>query len=99
MYSEGGGNITFIKGIGLGSTKLGQAKSKGLLTIYDRGYSVELAANGGKSTVTSSYIESCQEKPKVNCAKCQYPNNYPIENLPPVPNVSINEMIRMVPYY
>ncbi|OSI07837.1 hypothetical protein BWD10_11950 [Neisseria zoodegmatis] len=99
LYSEGSGNITFIKGIGLGSTKLGQAESKGLLTIYDRGYSVGLAANGGKSTVTSSYIESCQEKPKVNCGKCQYPNNYPIENLPPAPNVSINEMIRMVPYY
>ena len=33
VYSDGNANITFIKGIGLGSTQLGQAESKGLLTI------------------------------------------------------------------
>ena len=97
VYTEGSANLTFIKGIGFGSTTLGRAESKGVFTIYDRGYSVGLGANGGKSTVTSSSIEPCTEPSKVSCGKCQYPN-YPIKNLPP-PNVSINEMIGRIPHY
>ncbi len=97
VYTEGSANLTFIKGIGFGSTTLGRAESKDVFTIYDRGYSVELGANGGKSTVTSSSIEPCTEPSKVSCGKCQYPN-YPIKNLPP-PNVSINEMIGRIPHY
>ena len=98
VYSEGNANVTFIKGIGLGSTQLGQAESKGLFTIYDRGYSYGLAANGGKSTVTSSFIEPCTELPKVNCGKCQYPSN-PIKNPPYVPSMTIDEAIGRIPHY
>lgn len=98
VYSEGNANVTFIKGIGLGSTQLGQAESKGLFTIYDRGYSYGLAANGGKSTVTSSFIEPCTELPKANCGKCQYPSN-PIKNLPYVPSMTIDEAIGRISYY
>lgn len=99
LYTEGSGNITFIKGIGLGSVQLGQAESKGLLTIYDRGYSIGLAANAGISKVTSSSLESCEVKPKVDCGKCQKQTSYSINNFPPppppvIPPHFMNQMIR-----
>ncbi|MDQ2151064.1 type VI secretion system tip protein TssI/VgrG [Alcaligenaceae bacterium C4P045] len=59
-YTEGGASITFIKGIGVGSTMLGGAESQGLLTFYNRGYGAGLSAAGGVSKVLDSQMEDCR---------------------------------------
>ncbi len=60
LYTSGNAGLSFFKGIGFGSIKIGRAESKGLFTIYNRGHLASVAASAGYSEVTSSYTEGCR---------------------------------------
>ncbi|AHG65456.1 type VI secretion system tip protein TssI/VgrG [Advenella mimigardefordensis] len=80
-YSEAGANVSFIKGIGLGSVKLGDAYSESLLTIYKRGYSAGIGFGGGGSKVLSSRMESCRPE----CTSCKNTGKEAPPNTTPLP--------------